>query len=133
MRYIKKFESNTDEFYVGCSDSEWKKASGQYYTDEFGEYRNDYTGKEFIGITKYEEDLLKKNGIDLVENIIRPDSGNNYPTYYKKGYFTIHKSSDEYFYVHLSTNYDVSIHRYKCDQIEGLIKFLKRLDRNPGI
>jgi len=107
-----------------------------------GQYSGSDTRGLFLPMSDIELLELEKNGMPMKSKLIRPDNRDKeywYPVYYLKTYIfyrksfemiiTVHKSNDEYFYAHITGE----MYPYKCDQVDGLIKFIKDVKEEKNL
>jgi len=124
MKHIRLFEGfrfNTEDYYTNIDSATY---------DELLSDTINMTNKDIEIITKdikyeWDEDICGYLGrIPGVKDIrskvlvIFPESGS----------MTINKLDDDWFIVRISSIRDINFQKYKCDQIEGLLKFLKDKD-----
>ena len=117
MKHIRLFEGfrfNTEDYYTNIDSATY---------DELLSDTINMTNKDIEIITKdlkyeWDEDIAGRiPGVNKVL-VIFPESGS----------MTINKLDDDWFIVRISSIRDVNFQKYKCDQIEGLLKFLKDKD-----
>jgi hypothetical protein len=121
MKHIRLFEGfrfNTEDYYTNIDSATY---------DELLSDTINMTNKDIEIITKdlkyeWDEDIVGRiPGVKDIRSkvlVIFPESGS----------MTINKLDDDWFIVRISSIRDVNFQKYKCDQIEGLLKFLKDKD-----
>jgi hypothetical protein len=121
MKHIRLFEGfrfNTEDYYTNIDSATY---------DELLSDTINMTNKDIEIITKdlkyeWDEDIVGRiPGVKDIRSkvlVIFPESGS----------LTINKLDDDWFIVRGSSIRDVNFQKYKCDQIEGLLKFLKDKD-----
>lgn len=102
MKYLKTFESSSDDYYHEITDVEWNKLSKRSLR---------FTEGEFQKIRKLIKHYLDLEIVDLgMYNYI--SCGNR---------FEINKLDDEWYIVYSHEDE----RSYKCDQWEGLLKYIQ--------
>jgi hypothetical protein len=121
MKHIRLFEGfrfNTEDYYTNIDSATY---------DELLSDTINMTNKDIEIITKdlkyeWDEDIVGRiPGVKDIRSkvlVIFPESGS----------MTINKLDDDWFIVRITSIKNVNFQKYKCDQIEGLLKFLKDKD-----
>lgn len=111
MKYIKKFNESTNEYYFEITETMYLRAYGVNIT-------SDIINKINVDTEKYSIDIDNEFGSNRVDdtqfNGIDISSIKRVEVY-------IYMSEDEWFYVSIV----VDDTYYKCDQVEGLLQLLK--------
>jgi hypothetical protein len=113
MKYLKKFNESSSEYYQIIDQSEWKD-------DIF--YKSIHFEKKYI-------DEIK-NRLKTEYKLTQPTSWIIEIVHYKWNNYIISQCQDEWFYARedvedeMSNSYGTNTY-YKCDQFEGLLKLLK--------